>query len=132
MITQYTVVLDRPLTEAESHAIYERMRAWLAEAARDLARTRIEPGADPRMPWTSDDTARDAPDCPYPMWELRTDDGRASGLQGELEDIVAWGYSPALVRYVPHDVRRWRNPGHRAELERRAREFAAILPGAPR
>lgn len=98
----------------------------------DLARTRIEHGADPRMSWDSDNAARDAPDCPYPIWEMLTDDGRASGLQGDLGDIVAWGYSPALVRYVPHDVRRWRNSEHRAELTRRARAYAALHPMARR
>lgn len=82
----------------------------------DWMRTRIEPGADPRVErvgglvfWPHETGPRDRP-------------------YGVL--VLAPFSRGSDYRYVPEDVRRWRDPRHRAALTQRARAHAAIVPGA--
>ena len=92
----------------------------------DLVRTRITPGADPRVGWHNGDPPALSPS------------GRGRSRR-RLSVLVEWSTSSGLSRgltkfyelapvgwlYVPYDVARWRSTKHRAELTRRARELAA-------
>lgn len=119
-------------TIEEAQVILDAMRATAQHAA-DFDRTRINPGADPRMLWASTVDERESPTTPNPVYEVRPsfDTGALRALQGELEYLVdEWGFSRERLRFVPEDVRRWRNGVHRSELTRRARELAATTPNA--
>lgn len=94
----------------------------------DFQRTRIQPGADPRMQWSSPVDARDAPTEEDPIYEISDEYGAPLALRGSIDFLAGdWGYPPTSLRYVPCDVRRFRNAEHRAELTRRARELAAAV-----
>lgn len=91
----------------------------------DYDRTRITPGADPRDGWTSSVDECEAAESPLPIFEIRNGLRPLVALQGRnARSFEEWGYEPGQVRYVPEDVRRWRNPSHRRSLHRRAREYA--------
>lgn len=99
----------------------------------EQARTRIEPGADPRAGWAN---------------ELVLPTLRAWGERVALFETVelrprVWSVQHALSqldkttlsgphRYVPCDVRRWRDAKHRVAMSERARAYAALQPGARR
>lgn len=108
---------------------------WDHEQARehmaDLVRTRIEPGADPRALWDSFVDEVDAASSANPVvYEIQDTNGNIAALYGDSDYLVdECGYPRARLRYVPEDVRRWRNRNHRGFVERRAREWAAVVPG---
>lgn len=125
----------------------------LTETELEACRTYIEPGADPRARWDDGEHPRntrglsaDEDDAGYsPRWakayrkarlryprnERRSlfeqNDGPNGGLSWASE-TYADGARYRALRYVPRDVARWRDPEHRAELTRRAREYAALQP----
>ncbi len=114
MLTIDTSAPDRVLTEEEYAREIER--------AAELARVRIEPGADPRAEWHV--SHKDVLPLAFETGE-RDDPRRVLPLFGSADRTR--GY-----RYVPEDVQRRRQRKHRAELTRRAREHAAIRPGVYR
>ncbi len=117
----------------------ERAREHMA----DLVRTRIKPGADPRAMWanslaTSSEGviemlrrhgeglyAYEAESSPRSMPRLWS-------TGPELSRSVASTTRNLAQRYVPHDVRRWRDVEHRAAMAVRARAYAALQPEAKR
>lgn len=126
------LVLDdeRPLTLADMQAAYAELSVSLArrfqpmqassdESIRDLIRTQIKPGADPRARWDVDVYSHD-PSADGPVFERQLPNGTCM----RLETSGWFNTGPAVAPYVPHDVCRWRSTSHRAELERRARELA--------
>ncbi len=101
----------------------------------EFARAIVEPGADPRAQWCEASQRR---------YEGLMIDERLS-IGGDRRALFETGpkFAPRRMyyitasrrpdfRYVPEDVERWRDPAHRAELMRRAREHAAIRPGVYR
>lgn len=103
----------------------------------DFERTRIAPGADPRASWCSKDDSdhkRAVREADTPRWyETRDAEPRLAWLN-ERWNARGWRLrSSRAYRYVPADVIRWRDPGHRAELTRRASVHAALpRPGVSR
>lgn len=116
----------------------------------DYDRTRITPGADPRKGWSESVTPRvtrvflDHDDAGYsakrraqvrklPRYQRRLESRRNAVRYSTFE--IAGRHNPAWTvveyeadlpgyNYIPCDVCRWRDPAHRAELTRRAREYA--------
>lgn len=90
----------------------------------DLIRTRIEPGADPRVPACGTNWRA--------LWYF-VSKGRAIAEEPAANGTVWFDAPPVWSartdRYVPVDVLRWRDPEHRAALTARARAHAAIIPG---
>lgn len=96
----------------------------------DYEATRIEPGADPRAEWMDPNTPMFyAWGEGVVMFETVEPSPRVWSIQYTLSPLDGLTLS-GPHRYVPQDVRRWRDPAHRAKLKRRAREYAALLPGA--
>jgi hypothetical protein len=99
------------------------------ELVADYARTRIEPGADPRVRWTGYVTIG-ARGLERALFEFTSADGLPAlwSAHGLLER----GARPAVAgdqhRYVPVDVARWRDPEHWVALKHRARELAIATP----
>jgi len=103
--------------------------------AKDLLRTRIEPGADPRAGWNPLDARV------FELWRL-DDAGQVqrspqrhrrfcieivTSAPAPVFDTLRWDEalpSRKLCRYVPCDVCRWRDPEHRAAMTERARKYA--------
>ena len=100
----------------------------------DFKRTRIDPGADPRVAWETGHHHYYRSRQNEPMnYESLHDRPRSAYVhRHDPYDIVR---SELLVarrpslRYVPLDVCRWRDPEHRAALIARARAHAALVPG---
>ncbi len=143
MLTIDTSARDRALTEEEHAREMER--------AAELARVRIKPGADPRATWEEHASLRGLPDGQRDPnysgshlhagapWRARMrfvfiERARYDGtLVAEWDSMGRQGDKIGRTGvYVPFDVARWRDPAHRAELMRRAREHAAIRPGVYR
>ncbi len=95
----------------------------------DYEATRVEPGADPRAGWSKNETAlpRQYHQFARSLFEVGQRSAPRWCFLSVVGDVDAYG-----CRYVPEDVARWRDPAHRAELLRRAREHAAIRPGVYR
>lgn len=91
----------------------------------DFQRTRIRPGADPRVPWVRPYRFGDL--SVGPVYEYYAAPGKPAAIIGTPRELGAWGWNQQNSRYVPIDVCRWRDPEHRAELTRRARELAAAV-----
>jgi len=113
----------------------------------------IPRGADPRAQWDEDESFRLLPDGTRAPWYNGSHDHLGSPWkahrggrrvfvewhQGNGVVFAAWDYlgrqADGINRrrevYVPFDVVRWRRADHRAEMKRRAREYAQG-PGAPR
>lgn len=131
------------------------MQAWLdrfeVRVDHDPQRTRIAPGADPRASWADPDEARayaldddgvrvrrEPRDMPRSeRMHLCEVDYNGNGEifaaaiyrkfpLSRLTSLVALG---AIVRYVPVDVARWRDPAYRDAMLRRARAHAAKAGG---
>lgn len=90
----------------------------------DWMRTRIEPGADPRVPACGTNWRA--------LWYF-VSKGRAIAEEPAANGTVWFDAPPVWSartdRYVPVDVLRWREPEHRAALIARARAHAALVPG---
>jgi hypothetical protein len=138
-----------PMTEEEA-----------SQHASDAVRAYVRPGADPRAewsrrdgPWKSglfthpDDTGieqrppRDVRKFTREQRDTLRRLGRNYRRWSVFEQPsdfggITWAVEQWCVRtratYVPLDVMRWRDPKHRAELKRRAREYAALQPEAQR
>lgn len=118
------------------HASVRMTDAEALAHARDLGRTRIEPGADPRAEWVGKADVR-------AHWRL-SDTGRVlrdprmfPRFYAEFGEYDAPVFDtlresartrPGVSRYVPFDVARWRDPEHRAAMVERARAYAALQP----
>lgn len=102
----------------------------------DFDRTRIVPGADPRVEW--DEHSREQqfyrPEYTEPQWYESAHEAPRSAYilrsapRGHLRQNV-YRSDGARLRYVPLDVCRWRDPEHRLALTARARAHAALVPG---
>lgn len=90
----------------------------------DSFRTRVEPGADPRRGWAMRVDERDARASMVPVYEVDRTDGLHAFYSNLGYTLADAGYLLDQARYVPRDVCRWRDPAHRNELTRRAREYA--------
>jgi hypothetical protein len=99
----------------------------LEQQVAELARVRIEPGADPRAGWSKNETA-----LPEELKMSLFECGKRDAPRFAYLDYRVGSGEPYGCRYVPTDVQHWRDPAHRAELMRRAREHAAIRPGVYR
>lgn len=127
----------------------DRLQSWLARAdtydarareiREDFVRTRIVPGANPRAQWKDEQEVADARSflekdrCAV----IEFYDDEAKALSVALVSYT-WGWRFVCApmggnhHYVPVDVCRWRDPEHREALTKRAREYAAFLPGRKR
>jgi hypothetical protein len=122
-----------PTTTVESILRYPAHSHDYRRHLADYEATRVEPGADPRAGW-----ARRARQ--HPLIDRDLLDSDYDGLvlfergskTSPLPTSIVLQFRRRDFRYVPHDVARWRDPAHRAELLRRAREHAAIRPGVYR
>lgn len=106
------------MTDADLADLEHDFNALAREIAEQLG---IRPGADPRAQWaigwidrglSLDDSAR--------VFE-------AGDRARPVPVTVITASRRDYYRYVPFDVVRWRDPEHRAELTRRARELAAAV-----
>lgn len=88
----------------------------------DFQRTRIPPGADPRAQWR-----RAAPVVENLFREVVFELGAPSSLTAFVAPYKRANSYVGYAKYVPADVVRWRDPEHRAEMTRRARELAAAV-----
>lgn len=101
------------MTDADLADLEHDFNALAREIAEQLG---IRPGADPRAQWREPI----APEASPLVFEAgdRASPGPVTILTASRRDYY---------RYVPIDVVRWRDPEHRAELTRRARELAAAV-----
>ncbi len=114
---------------ASDRAMTEDERERELECAANLALVYVEPGADPRSEWSPQMLNR---------WTGRPVPPAAAEYAASPDPVFEYGprWAPRKApdvagrrdpqdRYVPHDVRRWRDPAHRAELKRRAAQGEA-------
>ena len=107
--TRALAYVNTQMAEIVEHAPVRMSARDALDHLADLLRTRITPGADPRVPWERSHG--------FGQFETGT-----RALPRAVSIITASrtdGY-----RYVPEDVRRWRNSAHRAALAERARAYA--------
>lgn len=93
--------------------------------AREEPRVCVPPGADPRREWTGH-VERVSSETHVAVYEYHERNGGLSAVIGIPGQVRYWT-EPKRTRYVPYDVLQWRDPEHRAELTRRARELAAAV-----
>lgn len=99
--------------------------------AKDMLRTRVTPGADPRVGWdpslrfsASGALYKKEPNDPKWYEGAPFSAPRIAWLTAHWK-ALAWSLRQRdRYRYVPCDVCRWRDPAHRAAMAERARRYA--------
>lgn len=136
LVERERAVLDRLAhSDSDMDEIARRSAVPLTEREaaihlRDLRRTRITPGADPRVAWDTNSHKhqfyRRTPHEPEHYESTHEAPRSAYILMRERPSVVrnaAYG-TRGHLRYVPCDVCRWRDPEHRAAMTERARVYA--------
>ncbi len=126
--TRVTLTID---TSARDRVLTEEEHAREMESAAELARVRIEPGADPRAEWQNRTAQPNLSLWQLPVFEIGRRESPRCYFLTLFDAPDEYGRRHGR-RYVPEDVARWRDSEHRAELTRRAKEHAAIRPGVYR